>query len=339
MMEMEASPQREDEVNHPPTAPNTVAAPGEALIYPLDGQQAVDRSAIVAPPAMSHLANSQATISVPAPNEPDLIPLAAMPEPIIAAPPAVGPVEEGVAASGAGPEPFSVAPPAVELTPPVPEDAPASLPIRPASAPPVETQAATEAAALLIPDGGLVAGDEAQPLSRRGRIELLPNEEIIYHLGALYLTNKRVLLYAPTVLRAAFLRDVDAMGMATERLSSGVFIVGLLMMVAAGLTGLLIFFDARGELAADSPLKSALVNVRDFLPVSLEWVAVAVAALGLFFVVSYFLYVNKSLFVSVHGRPLITVSISGYRPRNLDEVDNFINALAAAKDATISDEG
>ncbi|PZR99969.1 MAG: hypothetical protein DLM69_06895, partial [Candidatus Chloroheliales bacterium] len=79
-------------------------------------------------------------------------------------------------------------------------------------------------------------------------------------------------------------------------------------------------------------------NVRDFLPVPLEWVAIAVAALGLFFLVSYFLYVSKSLFVSVHGRPLITVSISGYRPRNLDDVDSFINALAAAKDATVEHE-
>ena len=29
-----------------------------------------------------------------------------------------------------------------------------------------------------------MASDETQPLARRGRIELLPNEEIIYHLGA-----------------------------------------------------------------------------------------------------------------------------------------------------------
>ena len=49
---------------------------------------------------------------------------------------------------------------------------------------------------------------------------LLPQEEVVTQLGALYLTNKRVILYAPTILRAAFLRDVDAVGTLTER-SSG----------------------------------------------------------------------------------------------------------------------
>ena len=308
MMEMEASPQREEEVNSLLTATNG-ANTSDAPFTPLDGSDVAIINQPVALPAALEAAEGQDTIIVPAPIEPTIEPIAeAMPEPISNAP-------------------------AVEIVPPLPSDASAPLPVRPVAtpAPSEDRTAASEAAAQLIPDGE-VASDDAQPLARRGRIELLPNEEIIYHLGALYLTNKRVLLYAPTVLRSAFLRDVDAMGMATERLSSGVFILGLVMMVVAGLTGLLIFFDAHQELAADSPLKSALDNVRDFLPLPLEWLAIAVAALGLFFIVSYFLYVSKSLFVSVHGRPLITVSISGYRPHDLDEIDNFINALAAAKD-------
>jgi hypothetical protein len=312
---IEASTQREDEANYQPTTPINGATPSDAPLALQDGQEAADHSQIVTPPT-TPAADNQAAISVPVPTEPTLTDPIEMSEPVIPAAPAV------------------------ELFPLLPDDTENTrLPVRPVvTSLPAGNKAATTEAASLPADGVLEVGGEAQPLTRRGRIELLPNEEIIYHLGALYLTNKRVLLYAPTVLRAAFLRDVDGMGMATERLSGGVFILGLVMMVLAGLTGLLIFFDARQELAADSPLKSALLNVRDFLPVPLEWLAIAVAALGLFFIVSYFLYVSKSLFVSVHGRPLITISISGYRPRNLDDVDNFINALAAAKDAITSDE-
>ncbi len=309
MMEMEASAQREEEVNPPPAATNG-ASPSDATFIPLEGQGVASSEPVALPEALQG-ADEQATVVVPSPVEPTIVPAA-----------------ESV--------PVEAAAPAVEIVPLLPDEAAAPLPVRPVAATPSESQTAvSDEAAQLIPAGGDEASDEALPLARRGRIELLPNEEIIYHLGALYLTNKRVLLYAPTVLRSAFLRDVDAMGLATERLSSGVFILGVVMMVAAGLTGTLIFFDARQELAADSPLKSALSNVRDVLPLPLEWLAIAVAALGLFFIVSYSLYISKSLFVSVHGRPLITVSISGYRPRNLDEVDNFINALAAAKDGVI----
>ncbi len=316
MMEMEASPQREEEVVHAPAATNG-ATPSDVTFTPLDGSDVATSSQLVALPAALRAVDEQATIVVPTPVEQTIVP-----------------------AAEAIPTPVGVATPVVEMAPEMPHDASASLLVRPVAAPLAvdDKTTASEAEAQLIPDGAEEVSEETQSLTQRGRIELLPNEEIIYHLGALYLTNKRVLLYAPTVLRAAFLRDVDAMGMATERLSSGVFMLGLAMMVTAGLTGILIFFDARQELAADSPLKAALGNVRDFLPLPLEWLAIAVAALGLFFIISYFLYISKSLFVSVHGRPLITVSISGYRPRNLDEVDNFINALAAAKDGVMNEE-
>jgi len=310
---IEANPPREDELNYQPTIPTNGPPPSDAPPTAPVEQQTAEVSQIAAPPA-TPAAGNQEPISVPVPT---------------------------LAGPGEMLAPVQSSAPAAAVFPLLPDDTENTrLPVRPVIVPPPDENkvAASVAAAPLPADGTLEVGNEAQALPRRGRIELLPNEEIIYHLGALYLTNKRVLLYAPTVLRAAFLRDVDGMGMATERLSGGVFILGLAMMVLAGLTGLLIFFDARQELAADSPLKSALTNVRDFLPLPLEWVAIVVAALGVFFLVSYFLYVSKSLFVSVHGRPLITVSISGYRPRNLDDVDSFINALAAAKDATMEHE-
>ncbi len=314
MMEMEANPQGEEA--NPPAAVTNGAAVSDATYIPLDGSKVAVISQPVALPVALEAMDAQGTsVVVPAPVEPTIVP-----------------------AADAMPEPVAIVAPVVEITPPLLGDAPAPISASPVAAPALgEDATAASEAAQLIPIGE-EASDEALPLARRGRIELLPNEEIIYHLGALYLTNKRVLLYAPTVLRSAFLRDVDAMGMATERLSSSLFILGLAMMITAGLTGLLIFFDAHQELAATSPLKSALDYVRDFLPLPLEWLALAVAILGLFFIVSYFLYVSKSLFVSVHGRPLITVSISGYRPRDLDEIDNFINALAAAKDGVSGEE-
>ena len=37
-----------------------------------------------------------------------------------------------------------------------------------------------------------------------GALMLLPGEEVLQQLGALYLTNRRAILYAPTILRAAW---------------------------------------------------------------------------------------------------------------------------------------
>lgn len=349
MSMIEASPQREDEVNHPIDAisETTTLAAEAAGVPPITASGAsVDELATAS-------SGEQETIIVPSLDNVSSLPEAlqagiapvAEPTPLIVeaptdaeAAPQAQTAAEDTSQAEAAPAIDEAAPAIDEATPLLAEDgSDAGLPVRPSVRPPVEekpaAQAATETNAEAATALALEGDEETAQLARRGRIELLPNEEIVYHLSALYLTNKRVLLYAPSVLRAAFLRDVDAMGMATERLPGGVFILGLVLMVLAALTGGLIYFDAHQELAADSPLKVSLDNVRDFLPLPLEWVALAIALLGLFFVVSYFFYVSKSLFVSVHGRPLITVSVSGYRPRNLDDIDNFINALAGAKDA------
>src|SRR5205823_7677396 len=57
-----------------------------------------------------------------------------------------------------------------------------------------------------------ITTDGSALLVPRGAVEMLPNESVVFQLGALYLTNKRVILLAPSVLRLAFLRDVDAIG-------------------------------------------------------------------------------------------------------------------------------
>ena len=48
---------------------------------------------------------------------------------------------------------------------------------------------------------------------------------------------------------------------------------------------------------------------------------------------SYFFWVKKSLFLSVGGRPLIVISLSGWSPKRLEGVDTFINAFSQAKNS------
>ena len=68
-----------------------------------------------------------------------------------------------------------------------------------------------------------------------GALALLPGEEVVMQLGALYLTNRRAILYAPTILRAAFFRDIDAVGSVTERSSGWMLLLGLLAVAMAAL--------------------------------------------------------------------------------------------------------
>ncbi len=175
---------------------------------------------------------------------------------------------------------------------------------------------------------------EAQP-TVQGRIELLPSESVVHQLGAIYLTNKRVLLYAPNLLRTTSLRDVDAVGAAYDRLNGAIFALGLALTILSALFGGLVFFERQGDLTG-SALLDLLQGVRGFfqavLPLPFLAILLGVAAIGIFFIVSYFLWLGRSLFISVHGRPLISVSISGYRPKRLEDVDAFINALWLAKD-------
>ncbi len=343
-----ASPQHQDQTDtSPPDEAAVLATEPSATVLAANGSDPTDsESALEA--TSSEATDATATEYASSPLLPD--------------PPAVAEVDSELAradnAPGLSTLPIELAPawesiapaeepaaaesiaPAEEPAPPVEFSAPLApaedaagvdnaLPVRPVT----RRNPLDDAVAQAEQAADEASAEESQQLAaRRGRIELLPNEEIVYHIGALYLTNKRVLLYAPTVLRAAFLRDVDAMGTATERLPGGVFLLGLFMGLVAVATGALLYFDARGGLAADSPLKALLTNLDGFLPLPTGWVALGIGLLGVFFIISYFTYISKSLFVSVSGRPLITVSIGGYRPRRLDDIDTFINALAAAKD-------
>jgi|GEM_PF-2777247 len=180
----------------------------------------------------------------------------------------------------------------------------------------------------------LTAEAEGQP-TVQGRIELLPSESVVHQLGAIYLTNKRVLLYAPNLLRTTSLRDVDGVGAAYDRLNGAIFALGLALTILSAFFGGLVFFERQGDLTG-SALLDLLQGVRGFfqavLPLPFLAILVGFAAVGVFFIVSYFLWLGRSLFISVHGRPLISVSISGYRPKRLEDVDTFINALWLAKD-------
>jgi hypothetical protein len=161
----------------------------------------------------------------------------------------------------------------------------------------------------------------------RGAIELLPEESVAFQLGALYLTNKRVILLAPSVVRAAFLRDVDAVGTLTERSSGWTLFFSLLFL---GLAAVGVYASvARRDLESNFPL---LFTVEPL------YVAIALAVAGVVLLVMYFLWVKRTLFVSVSGRPLITVSVADWTPRKLEGMDSFVNAFFQMKDAAVSSD-
>jgi hypothetical protein len=167
------------------------------------------------------------------------------------------------------------------------------------------------------------AAASASRIVPRGAIELLPEESVAFQLGALYLTNKRVILLAPSVVRAAFLRDVDAVGTLTERSSGwnlffGLFFLGL---AAAGLYASV----ARPQFEADFPL---------LYLVEPAFIAVGLAVAGVALLVMYFIWTKRTLFVSVSGRPLITVSVADWNSRKLEGMDSFVNAFFQMKDGT-----
>jgi hypothetical protein len=120
-------------------------------------------------------------------------------------------------------------------------------------------------------------------------------------------------------------RDIDAVGTFTER-SSG-WLLGfaiLLMALAAGL--------------AYASLSPQFINVLPFLYAVPPWiVAIPLATLSLFFVLRFFFWTKRTLFVSVKGRPLITVSISDWSQKKLDGMDEFVNAFFQIKDLMTGD--
>ena len=155
----------------------------------------------------------------------------------------------------------------------------------------------------------------------RGAIELLPEESLVFQLGALYLTNKRVILLAPTVVRAAFLRDVDAVGTLTERATGWSLFFGLVFLALAGAG--IYFSVARAQFVDNLPL---------LYQVDPLYVAIALGVLGIALLLMYFLWVKRTLFVSVSGRPLITVSVSDWNSRKLEGMDSFVNSFFQVKD-------
>jgi ribosomal protein L40E len=176
------------------------------------------------------------------------------------------------------------------------------------------------------------AGNTAAPaqtpsarLVPRGAVELLPQESVAFQLGALYLTNKRIILLAPSVIRAAFLHDIDAVGTLTERASGWSLFFGLLLLGLAAAGGY--------ASVARQDYESLYPDLYRIDPVI---IAGALALLGLILLATYFFWVKRTLFVSVKGRPLITVSISDWNTRKLEGMDAFVNAFFQVKDAIYS---
>jgi hypothetical protein len=199
---------------------------------------------------------------------------------------------------------------------------PAAAAPAPAYMPAIQAAPALSSApALSAAPAAPLATAAATPATPTGALMLLTGEEVIMQMGALYLTNRRAILYAPTILRAAFLRDIDAVGAVTERSSGWMLLIGLL---AAGIAAIAAYIGLTqpnseihlGELYSANPLLMAV-------PLAL------VAALTL---ASYFFWVKRSLFLSVGGRPLIVVSLSGWSGKKLEAVDGFVNAFSQAKD-------
>jgi hypothetical protein len=200
------------------------------------------------------------------------------------------------------------APPASDaVVVPVPVDAPAPAWTTAPAPPPVAAPA---------------TGARPAASTTAGAMVLLPGEEVITQLGALYLTNKRVILYAPSILRAAFLRDVDAVGTLTERASGWSLFFALLFLGLAAVSAFVMLTQNQVAFSIGSILQ---------LPMWL--LALGFAALGGVLLGTYFFWVKKSLFLSVGGRPLIVISLSGWSPKRLEGVDAFINTFSQAKDA------
>ena len=150
-----------------------------------------------------------------------------------------------------------------------------------------------------------------------------------FQLGALYLTTKRVILLAPSVVRSAFVRDIDAVGTFTERASAWVPIFGFLLLALSGL----------GFYAMISPQWRATFPMLNDMGALLPALAVLLVLWGVFLLARYFFWTKRTLFVSVKGRPLITVSIADWNQRKLEGMDSFVNAFFGIKDLMTGELG
>jgi hypothetical protein len=201
-----------------------------------------------------------------------------------------------------------------------PSPPPLAPPPAPAPAP-----VATTAPILTVPPPAPLVTAPAAPAPAApptGALVLLRGEEVVIQLGALYLTNKRAILYAPTILRAAFLRDIDAIGTITERSSGWMLLFGLLGLALAAVSA---------YIGISQP--SAEFKLGELYSASPVLLAIPLALIGILALASYFFWIKRSLFLSVGGRPLIVVSISGWSGKKLTAVDSFVNAFSQAKES------
>ncbi|MDQ2809509.1 MAG: hypothetical protein M3Z04_21750, partial [Chloroflexota bacterium] len=260
-------------------------------------------------------AGSWATTVLPTESAPPGTVIAPESAPVVELPPA-DPLAVPVEAPRRFWAPDAVPPPVAATTPPFnpPTVTPAALPMVP-TAPPVVTPPVVLAAPVAAPPPTTTAKPPT------GALVLLPGEEVLMQLGALYLTTRRAILYAPTILRATFLRDVDAVGTVTERSGGWMFLIGLISLGA-------------GAAAAYVGLTQPGIawQLGEFFQASPLLIAIPLIVLGLFTLASYFFWVKRSLFLSVGGRPLIVVSVTGWSAKKLEPVDQFVNAFSAAKD-------
>ena len=98
------------------------------------------------------------------------------------------------------------------------------------------------------------------------------------------------------------------------------------------LAGLALGATARAEYEAVpgaqiARLRTALCSPLGALGDELFWAGLVPALVGLALLVLYFVWIKRTLFVSVSGRPLITVSVSDWNSRKLEGMDGFVNAF------------
>ena len=161
----------------------------------------------------------------------------------------------------------------------------------------------------------------AGAVASQGTLALLPQEEVVQQFGALYLTNKRVILLDASVIRSAFVRDIDAVGTMTMRAPIWQAVLG-------------------GGLLALGAVAIYAQTARDSLEPNIGWAyiinplltALLFVVLGVFLLARYFLWTKRSLFVSVKGRPLITVSLAYWASKKLAGMDSFVNSFFQVKD-------
>jgi hypothetical protein len=184
----------------------------------------------------------------------------------------------------------------------------------PLTAPPVPHEPSPDRLATFT--GPLISSGLSEPDQT---LELLPNESLVYQLGGLYLTSKRVILLAHGEIRSAFLHDIDAAGTRTERASVLNLLLGLLFLGASA--GALITMLAGADQQMPLPGKYSLAAVAGLALI-----------LGLFLLGRYFLWVRRTLFVSVKGHPIIELSVSNWESRISRDMDAFVNRLFQIKD-------